>query len=100
MSCRDAGAVSALNYHIVLRLNGAFYGLYTYTENDDKYYLEVKSCHSAVLNTGNRIYGHPGFRSGLALQGLPFWIIARGFWGKSDELHVCTFLDLRNLLKL
>ena len=40
-TCRDAGAVSAINYHIILRLNGEFYGLYTYTENDDNDYLQV-----------------------------------------------------------
>lgn len=38
---RDVGAVSAINYHIILRSNGAFYGLYTYTENDDNDYLTV-----------------------------------------------------------
>ena len=41
LHCRDVGAVSAINYHLVLYINGAFYGLYTYTENDHKYYLEV-----------------------------------------------------------
>jgi len=38
---RDVGAVSAVNFHIILRSNGAFYGLYTYTENDDNDYLTV-----------------------------------------------------------
>ena len=41
LSCRDAGAVSAINFHIILRLNGQFFGLYTYTENDDNDYLQV-----------------------------------------------------------
>lgn len=38
---RDVGAVSAISYHLVLRLNGEFYGLYTFVENDDNDYLEV-----------------------------------------------------------
>jgi hypothetical protein len=41
---RDVGAVSAINFHIILRVNGAFYGLYTYTENDDNDYLTVLTC--------------------------------------------------------
>ena len=41
-NCRDVGAVSATSFHLVLRCNGEFYGLFAYTENDDKYYLEVR----------------------------------------------------------
>lgn len=48
---REAGAAYAVNYHIVLRLNGEFYGLYTYLENDDNDYLQVQFFYSSLSKT-------------------------------------------------
>ena len=43
-SYSQAGAPYAYTTYIHLKLNGQFYGLYLFTEDDNNQYLDVRAC--------------------------------------------------------